>query len=345
MNWKAVLLALVFALLSCRSMVAQQPSLGLIEADDQDPGKQSKEKKLDKGKPAPDMVPDLKQPDVKPPPPPLPQPQTLDPFDPFGSPGSTSGESTAGFNPHMMGDFATIYARQNVTVTTVTTTSITNTNTTISYMPPGSQTTSSTSTSTSLSNQTRTLLIPIASLGAFNIAENESPRPQDRVFGFYNFFSDLRGPDIGSSPALTTSQSNVGTSSSAGPGPFSATGTTTTTTTTSSTPAVPRPQLNLNREVVGFEKTFLGGYASVEVRLPFLQTQGGGGEFGGSFAGSSALVRLHLELRRFLCAGDSLHCPAHGCAGCHAHVQRPGHQLLALSRLAQSTAELAGADH
>lgn len=65
--------------------------------------------------------------------------------------------------------------------------------------------------------------------GAFKIAENESPRPVDRVFVTYNYFN------------------NVSDSS---------------------------------RTVIGFEKTFLDGQASVGMRLPFLHESGSGHDFG-----------------------------------------------------------------
>jgi hypothetical protein len=75
----------------------------------------------------------------------------------------------------------------------------------------------------------------VARRGAFKITENESPRPQDRVFGTYNFYYD------------------VGGSFNAGTG---------------------LPRTDVNRETVGFEKTFLGGNASLGMRLPILQVEG-----------------------------------------------------------------------
>ncbi len=67
-------------------------------------------------------------------------------------------------------------------------------------------------------------------LNPFKIAENESPRPQDRVFFTYNYFNDVR---LGPEP--TTSDIHI----------------------------------DVHREVIGFEKTFLGGDVSVGLRLPF----------------------------------------------------------------------------
>jgi hypothetical protein len=71
---------------------------------------------------------------------------------------------------------------------------------------------------------------PVVARGSFKVAENESPRPVDRVFFSYNFYDDL----------------NLGGAGTA----------------------------TLHRETVGFEKTFLEGNASIEVRLPFVQLEG-----------------------------------------------------------------------
>ena len=70
--------------------------------------------------------------------------------------------------------------------------------------------------------------------GTFKIAENESPRPTDRIYATYNFFSDVN-PTL-SAPGL--------------------------------------PITNVHRETFGLEKTFLDGNASVGIRLPLLQIGG-----------------------------------------------------------------------
>lgn len=80
---------------------------------------------------------------------------------------------------------------------------------------------------------TRAVKVPIGSVGAYKISENESPRPVDRVFITYNYYNDVFG--------------------SLNPG---------------------FPGLNLHREVLGFEKTFLNGNASVGLRLPWFQLTG-----------------------------------------------------------------------
>jgi hypothetical protein len=72
--------------------------------------------------------------------------------------------------------------------------------------------------------------------GAFKITENESPRPQDRVFATYNYFNNV-GSGL-NPPGL--------------------------------------PQSDVHREVIGFEKTFLDGNASIGMRLPFIQVTGDG---------------------------------------------------------------------
>jgi hypothetical protein len=66
--------------------------------------------------------------------------------------------------------------------------------------------------------------------GGFKIADNESPRPTDRVFVTYNYYN-----------SLTT---------------FGG------------------PTFDLHREMIGFEKTFFDGNASIGMRLPFLQLDG-----------------------------------------------------------------------
>jgi hypothetical protein len=72
--------------------------------------------------------------------------------------------------------------------------------------------------------------------GAFKITENESPAPQDRLFVTYNYFYNVN--------------------KTFNPG------------------GVNIDRTNVQREEVGFEKTFLGGDASFGMRLPILEIQG-----------------------------------------------------------------------
>ena len=123
----------------------------------------------------------------------------------------------------------------------------------------GSSENVTTVTTTQNFTTTRIVRVPISSLGAFNIAENESPRPQDRVFFTYNNFNNLQGPGTGSNTPIVNTQT---TSNFSGP-----------VVTTTTIPGIANPTVNLNREIFGFEKTFLDGRASVEMRLPLLQQQ------------------------------------------------------------------------
>jgi hypothetical protein len=109
--------------------------------------------------------------------------------------------------------------------------------------------------------QQRIVRVPVSALGAFKVAEDDSPHPEDRVFLGYNFFDHLQGP--GASAGL-----NFVTTNTVGiPG----TKLVQTTVTQTVLPGV--PPLDLNREVFGFEKAFFDGYASIELRLPMLQQQ------------------------------------------------------------------------
>jgi len=75
--------------------------------------------------------------------------------------------------------------------------------------------------------------VPIVARGAFKITENESPRPVDRFYINYNYF--------------TAVNQNFGA------------------------PGVPR--LNLHQQIVGLEKTFFDGNMSIGARVPFIQPE------------------------------------------------------------------------
>jgi hypothetical protein len=103
--------------------------------------------------------------------------------------------------------------------------------------------------------------------GAFKIAENESPRPQDRIFATYNYYDQVLG------------------------GP-----------------------LQVHREMVGIEKTFLGGNASVELRLPFIQNHASGAGTESEIADLTAIVKYALinEPDRVLSGGIAVTAPTSG---------------------------------
>jgi hypothetical protein len=78
---------------------------------------------------------------------------------------------------------------------------------------------------------TASFVVPSAS-HEFKIADNESPRPQDRFFSSFNFYNNVEGD------ANRRLGADIGI-------------------------------INVYRQVIGFEKTFLGGNASIGMRLPF----------------------------------------------------------------------------
>jgi len=88
----------------------------------------------------------------------------------------------------------------------------------------------------------RLVAIPV-SYGAFKIAENEGVRPQDRVFGSYNYYNNVLGV------------------------------------------------ADVHREIVGFEKTFLNGNASIGLRVPFYQSIADSGKNQAAFDDLTAIFK------------------------------------------------------
>jgi hypothetical protein len=84
------------------------------------------------------------------------------------------------------------------------------------------------------SSSSSDLYLPLTQFGTFKISENESPRPQTRVFGTYSYFNNVDGSINGH----------------------------------------PAPSVDVHRETTGFEYAFWGGNASVGMRVPFVQTRG-----------------------------------------------------------------------
>jgi hypothetical protein len=157
----------------------------------------------------PGVPPDLQKPDTQKPDtqkPDTQKPDTQTPEQPTPSPGTSGTElgSTGGFNPAM---FGRIIGGPYVTTTV--------------RLANGS---------------TRTARVPALTRGSFQIADNEHPRPTDRVFLNYNYFNNVAALPQGSGV----------------------------------------PGFDVHRETFGFEKTFLDGNASVGMRLPYLQTDGAG---------------------------------------------------------------------
>src|SRR5262249_47445869 len=85
--------------------------------------------------------------------------------------------------------------------------------------------------------------------GGLKVSESDSPRPVDRVYYYYNLFGAI---DVApDDPSI--------------------------------------PKLNVNRHVVGVEKTFLGGDASIGLRMPFFSFAGSD-TYSTGFAGDLSVI-------------------------------------------------------
>jgi hypothetical protein len=102
---------------------------------------------------------------------------------------------------------------------------------------------------------------PVISRGAYKIADDESPRPVDRVYLSYNYFNSLRFQADTATSAVNLTPASV-QFLRFGPGP------------------VPFPigfadtqfsRIDLHRYTFGFEKTILDGSGSIGIRVPILQ--------------------------------------------------------------------------
>jgi hypothetical protein len=96
---------------------------------------------------------------------------------------------------------------------------------------------------------------PLVGRGAFKIAENESPQPQDRVFLTYNFYSHL---PVFAASGLTFQPGILPIDVPAG--------------------NIRVKSLDVHQQTFGFEKT-IGCNFSIGMRLPFFQTAGGDVDF------------------------------------------------------------------
>ncbi len=210
------------------------PPIDTVQADGKDQPKQ----------PAKDKDKDKKPPEKKPNDP----PQT-DIFTQTPAP----IRDALGFSPQMMGDFFGTFAVVNVPVVSTKTV-------TVRSQGPG-QDFPTTTTTTQTTTKLRAVLVPVDSYGSLKVAENASPMPVDRVFMTFNFFGNIQGPPQ-ASPFFSSQTTSV-------PGPLSPT----ITKNVTSIPSPPQITANLYRETFGFEKTFLDGRASVELRVPMQEEQ------------------------------------------------------------------------
>jgi hypothetical protein len=182
------------------------------------------------------------------------QPQqqpTTPPSDAFAQPPEAgAGGETAMSDPQMIGDFAGIRSLSRVSVPSFQTITIAQPVVTTSTI--GSTITTFTTTtfhtvtsSSSNSSSSRTLLVPINSRAGsgIKIGDNESPRPMDRVFFTFNYFDNLHTPGGFNDPTVRSAYT-------------------------------PGQSSNVYRELIGFEKTFADGNASIGMRLPVFQQDG-----------------------------------------------------------------------
>ena len=222
------------------------------------------------GDPAPPMmVPPVPPPGYTP----VPRGEPLEPgpierrlSNPFAQPTEAGGQAARTFNQNFDGDFGGVFYTRRVTTGFTTrprivgftqrvvgftpTTTTTSSSVTLPSGPiTGNTTTITTITNTTTNNpiivndpivvqdtvaQQRLVRLTLAArYSGVLITDNDNPRPQDRVYGGFNFYDDIGG------------SLNPGTG-----------------------------ETDLQRQMVGFEKTFLGGDASFGMRLPFVQQYG-----------------------------------------------------------------------
>jgi hypothetical protein len=94
-------------------------------------------------------------------------------------------------------------------------------------------------------------VLPVQARSGFKIGENESPRPQDRVFFTYNYFNNVN-------KALNP---------------------------------IDFPRVDAHREMIGFEKTFDNKNASIGMRLPYLMIDSNGGVKDRDFGDLSVILK------------------------------------------------------
>ncbi len=229
---------------------------------------------------APRMDPPIAPPGtdpIMPPETPAPNPIERRLIEPFAQATEAGGLAPRAFNENFDGDFGGVFYRRRITIgytvvpqvvgftqrvagyTPVTTTTTQTTGTDQLGRPIVTTTITTTNnpiivndpiTVNTLVAQQRIIRQTLA--GRYSgvlISDNDNPRPQDRIYGGYNFYD------------------NIGGSLNPGMG-----------------------QTDLQRETVGFEKTFLGGDASFGMRMPFVQQYGPPGVGGTQNVGDLSLL-------------------------------------------------------
>ncbi len=118
----------------------------------------------------------------------------------------------------------------------------------------------------------------VSQAGGIKIVEGDSPRPTNRLYYNYNFYGNV-DVDTGLTPNL--------------------------------------PRMQVHRHIIGFEKTFLSGDASVGLRLPFFSFGGGTVAYETSFVGDLSIISKYAlinnrETGNILSAGLILGTPTGG---------------------------------
>jgi hypothetical protein len=167
---------------------------------------------------------------------------------------SQGSELSAGFSPQMVGDFPGLFGLSSILVPSVQTI------TTFQLVNMKGQVVLVRVTQVVPVTVASTVRVPVAGPGAFKIAENESPAPDNRVFLTYNFYGNVTGSNTAGMVINTQGVNFNGT-------PL---------LVTTLIPGVAAPRLDIHREVFGFEKTLLGGDASIGLRAPVFEQQGDG---------------------------------------------------------------------
>jgi hypothetical protein len=196
--------------------------------------------------------------------------------------------------PHMIGDFFGQRTGRLVPVPVVETTVVPNVQTITTTDTSGNIITQfivspPTVTTTALpSVRVVQAFDPVVARGDFKIGENESPRPQDRVFINYNYFQGVQGTEA-FSPATTT----------AGPGGIFTTTLpdgqiVTTSDTITQGLLLPANRVNVHRETVGFEKTLFDGNASIGLRAPIVEQDRDDGISATDFGDLSVIFKYAL---------------------------------------------------
>jgi hypothetical protein len=265
-------------------------------------------------------------------PPPKPKDVVVEP-DAFVRATDMSGEAPAGSFSRMMGDLVGgMYADTFITVPAIQVTSSTlfTTQSAIQTVqgPNGElirvlvtfPVPNGTITNVQQTLVTTRAQVPIIGRGAFKIAENERPLPEDRFILTYNYFNQVPGAILGPGPTVaglappgdslavsippTTVTQIGGPPQLPKPTPGAAAAPVAVavqTATFNGSPVVirtlvPNPDLTVHRGVVGFEKTLFDGMASIGVRAPYLHQGGGDGSLSADDFGDLTFVFKYLAL-------------------------------------------------